>query len=50
MGEETAAYGDIIYKSQQKRNIIQVFTIKKKILVLWSRQEDLLQSLLFHAG
>lgn len=35
--EETTAYGDIIYKSQQKRNNIQVFRRKKKILVVRGR-------------
>lgn len=48
--EETAACVDVIYKRKHKRNITQLLMTEKKILILWGREEDLIQSPPFHAG
>lgn len=48
--EETAAWAELIYRSQHKRNIAQVLLAEKKIFVLWGREEDLTQSPPFPAG
>lgn len=35
--EETTAYGDIIYKSQQERNTIQLFMLENKKSIFGAR-------------
>lgn len=48
--EETTACADVIYRSQHRGNITQLFMTEKKIFILWGREDEWIQSPPFHAG